>query len=53
MDSILNISEDEILAMVEKMLNLFKQIMAWLGILVLPEEEELPTQPEETTVAEG
>ena len=45
MDPILNISEEEILAMVEKILNVFKQIMAWLGILVLPEEGEMPTQP--------
>ena len=45
MSPILNISEEEILAMVEKILNIFKQIMAWLGILVLPEEGEMPTQP--------
>ena len=45
MDPILNISEEEILAMVEKVLTVFKQIMAWLGILVLPEDGELPTQP--------
>ncbi len=45
MDSILNISEEELMGMIEKFLNLFKQIMAWLGILVLPEEDELPTQP--------
>jgi len=37
MDSILNISETEILELIEKILNVFKQIMAWLGILVLPE----------------
>ncbi len=55
MGSILNISEEEILALVEKMLTVFKQIMAWLGILVLPEDGELPTQPTEetTTVTEG
>lgn len=51
MDSIFNISEAEVMAMVEKFLTVFKQIMAWLGILVLPEEEELPTQPETTTEA--
>ena len=49
MSSILNISEDELLEMVEKILNVFKQIMAWLGILVLPEEDELPVS---TTAAE-
>ena len=48
--TILNISEDELMAMIEKVLNLFKQIMAWLGILVLPEEGELPTDT--TAVAE-
>lgn len=56
MGSILNISEEEILAMVEKMLTVFKQIMAWLGILVLPEEGEVPTQPateDEGAVTEG
>ena len=52
MDPILNVSEDEIMAMVEKFLTVFKQIMAWLGILVLPEEEELPVQPEPTTTAD-
>lgn len=48
MSSILNISVDELLEMVKKFLSVFKQIMAWLGILVLPEEEELP----QTTEAE-
>ncbi len=49
--TLLNISEKELLDMVEKILNVFKQIMAWLGILVLPEEDELPKQPEPTTEA--
>ena len=55
MDPILNISEDEILAMVEKILTVFKQIMAWLGILVLPDDGEAPTQPaaEDEVVPEG
>ena len=48
MNPILNISEDELLGFIEKIMNLFKQIMAWLGILVLPEEEEIPTQPQTT-----
>ncbi len=52
MSSILNISEEEILEMVEKILNIFKQIMAWLGILVLPEEGEMPTQPAAETDGE-
>ena len=46
MSSILNISEEELLGMIEKVLNVFKQIMAWLGILVLPEESELPKTTE-------
>ena len=46
MNPVLNITEDELMAMIEKILGLFKQIMAWLGILVLPEDEtELPVQP--------
>ncbi|MCH5199229.1 MAG: hypothetical protein J1E34_10040 [Oscillospiraceae bacterium] len=40
MDSILNISEADILAFIENILNVFKQIMAWLGILVLPEKKD-------------
>ena len=40
--TLLNISEDELLDLAKKLMTIFKQIMAWLGILVLPEEEELP-----------
>ena len=50
--TILNISEGELLELFEKLMNVFKQIMAWLGILVLPTEDELPTQPE-TQAEEG
>ena len=50
MNPVLNISEQELLDLVAKVLSLFKQIMAWLGILVLPEEGELPTDT--TAVAE-
>lgn len=52
MNPVLNISEAELMAMIEKILGLFKQIMAWLGILVLPEENELPVQPSATTDTE-
>ncbi len=30
---------DQILALIEKILRAFKDVMAWLGILVLPEED--------------
>lgn len=40
MDSILKISEEDILGFIERILNVFKQIMAWLGILVLPEGDK-------------
>ena len=42
MNPVLNISEQELLDFIQKILTVFKQIMAWLGILVLPEESELP-----------
>ncbi len=45
MKSILNISEDELMDLIEKFMVVFKQIMAWLGILVLPEEGQIPEQP--------
>ncbi len=53
MNPILNISEAELLDFVKKILTVFKQIMAWLGILVLPEEEELPKQPAADDTTEG
>ena len=49
MNPILNISEDELMDLIEKILTVFKQIMAWLGILVLPEEGQIPEQPSEET----
>lgn len=36
----LNFSTDEIVALFEKLLTAFKKLMAWLGVLVLPEEGE-------------
>ncbi len=53
MNPIFNISEDEIMGLIEKLLSFFKQIMAWLGILVLPEEGQLPEQPTDDTEPEG
>ena len=36
---VLNVSIDDILGVVNKMLVAFKKVMEWLGILVLPEED--------------
>lgn len=37
-EPVLSISIDYIVELVQKILTVYKQIMAWLGILVLPEE---------------
>ena len=49
MDAIFNISEAQIMDFVTQLLTVFKKLMAWLGILVLPDEGELPTQPTSET----
>ena len=36
---VLNVSIDEIIGVIQKMLIAFKKVMEWLGILVLPEED--------------
>ena len=36
---VLNISVDDIIGVVQKLLVAFKKVMEWLGILVLPEED--------------
>lgn len=36
----LDVSIEKIMNIVDKLLLTFKQIMAWLGVLVLPEEGE-------------
>lgn len=38
-DPVLNFSIDDILGVVKKLLDAFKKVMEWLGILVLPEED--------------
>ena len=53
MNSVFNISEQDILDLVEKLLQVFKQIMAWLGILVLPEEGEYDGYPTTTSSEDG
>lgn len=47
---ILGISAEQILDFIEKVLGAIKKVMAWLGILILPEEETTGSA-EETTVA--
>ncbi|MBO5397121.1 MAG: hypothetical protein J6A97_09585 [Clostridia bacterium] len=44
MEPIFNISLDDILAFIEKVLATIKELFAKLGILILPEEGEIPTQ---------
>ena len=38
-DSIFSFSTEDILAAIEKVLETIKKAFAWLGILILPEEE--------------
>ena len=57
---VLNVSIDDILGVIQKMLTAFKKVMEWLGILVLPEEDGSDgyvypndTQPDLGEIAEG
>ena len=57
---VLNVSIDDILGVVQKILEAFKKVMEWLGILVLPEEDGSDgyvypneTQPDLSEIAEG
>ena len=45
---VLDVSIDKILELVTKLLSIFKKVMAWLGILILPEEGEYD-YPDSTT----
>ena len=36
---VLNVSIDDILGVFQKVMEAFKKVMEWLGILVLPEED--------------
>ena len=56
----LDVSINDIMGVVQKLLNAFKQLMAWLGILVLPEEDGSDgyvypneTRPDVAEIAEG
>lgn len=42
----LNFSTDELVTLFERLLTAFKKLMAWLGILILPEEGEYDGYPE-------
>ncbi len=44
MEPIFNISLDDILAFIEKALSTIKELFAKIGILILPEKDELPGQ---------
>ena len=46
---ILNISSEQILDFIEKLLGVFKKVFAWLGILILPEDGEYDYPTEGTT----
>ncbi len=57
---VLNISIEDILGVVQKLMEAFKKVMEWLGILVLPEEDGSDgyvypneTQPNLSEIAEG
>ena len=45
---VLNITVDDIMGVVQKLLDAFKKVMEWLGILVLPTEEEKKDYPNQT-----
>ena len=45
---VLNISVDDIIGVVQKLLEAFKKVMEWLGILVLPDENDGYVYPNET-----
>ena len=47
----LGFSMNDILGVLQKVMNAFKQLMAWLGILVLPEPGEYDDYPEYKTTA--
>ena len=45
---ILYISIDDIMGVVQKILDAFKKLMGWLGILVLPDEDQKQDYPNQT-----
>ena len=44
MEPILGITLEDILAFIEKALSTIKDLFAKIGILILPEKDEIPTQ---------
>ena len=47
---VFDFSESDILGIIQKILDAFKKVMAWLGILVLPEEGEYSGYPTDQPV---
>ena len=45
-------SLNDVLGVLEKIMNAFKQVMKWLGILVLPTEDEKTNYPGHTEDAD-
>ena len=43
---------NDLLGVLAKIMNAFKQVMGWLKILVLPDEDEKKYYPEATTAAQ-
>ena len=57
---VLNVSINDIMGVVQKLLEAFKKVMEWLGILVLPNEDGSDgyvypneTQPDLSEIAQG
>ena len=45
MESVFNFSIEEITGLVQKILQALKDIFAWLGVLILPDENEKKDYP--------
>ena len=53
MSNILPFSTEDIIDVLRKLLTAFKKIMAWLGVLVLPEDGEYDQYPTTTASDEN
>ena len=49
--AMIGFSINDILGVLAKIMNAFKQVMNWLGILVLPDDEDKKYYPDQTTAA--
>lgn len=45
---VLKVSVEDIMGVVQKLLDAFKKVMEWLGILVLPNEDQKQDYPNQT-----